>query len=323
VAFAYRRGWTHGLVALLFLPGLLAWAVMAFDRHVRLKRHPHAEPAKAWPILAAAIVGVVSHPAMDWLNNYGVRLLMPFDDRWFYGDALFIVDPWLWVLLGGGVMLARSRTRAAAAAWITGALAATFVLLTTPVVPFWPKAVWVAVVLGLVAVRVTLSPRFILRAAQTAAVLAAIYIAAMIAGSRAAERQVREIARARHWDVDRVAAMPVPALPLQRQVIAVTRGEYLFVPVTWTTGPAPGIEPMKASRGSYDPVVAAALEAPTVQGVRQWLRFPSFESLRRRDGTYRVVIRDARFAIGNRPGFGVVGMVDLDAQLKPLPAPRP
>ncbi len=30
---------------------------------------------------------------MDWLNSYGVRLLMPFSNRWFYGDALYIVDP--------------------------------------------------------------------------------------------------------------------------------------------------------------------------------------------------------------------------------------
>ena len=31
---------------------------------------------------------------------------MPFSDRWFYGDTLFIVDPWLWLILGGAVMLA-------------------------------------------------------------------------------------------------------------------------------------------------------------------------------------------------------------------------
>ena len=36
---------------------------------------------------------------MDLLNSYGVRLLMPFSDRWFYGDALYIVDPFLYVVL--------------------------------------------------------------------------------------------------------------------------------------------------------------------------------------------------------------------------------
>jgi len=38
-----------------------------------------------------------------------VRLLMPFSNRWFYGDAVFIVDPWLWLILGVGIWLARRR----------------------------------------------------------------------------------------------------------------------------------------------------------------------------------------------------------------------
>ena len=49
------------------------------------------------------------------LNSYGVRLLMPFSDRWFYGDALYIVDPWLYLLLGGwgvaGVACGEARAR--------------------------------------------------------------------------------------------------------------------------------------------------------------------------------------------------------------------
>jgi inner membrane protein len=36
-----------------------------------------------------------------------MRWLMPFSGRWFYGDTLFIVDPWLWLALGFGVMLSR------------------------------------------------------------------------------------------------------------------------------------------------------------------------------------------------------------------------
>ncbi|HEV8148826.1 MAG TPA: hypothetical protein VGP61_01435, partial [Gemmatimonadales bacterium] len=36
--------------------------------------------------------------------------------RWFYGDALFIVDPWLWLLLGGGIVLSRRGARRAGSA---------------------------------------------------------------------------------------------------------------------------------------------------------------------------------------------------------------
>jgi membrane-bound metal-dependent hydrolase YbcI (DUF457 family) len=31
----------------------------------------------------------LSHPALDFLNVYGVRWLMPFDATWFFGDVLY------------------------------------------------------------------------------------------------------------------------------------------------------------------------------------------------------------------------------------------
>jgi inner membrane protein len=49
------------------------------------------------------------HVFMDFLNSYGVRLLMPFSERWFYGDALYIVDPILYVLFGGALVLGRRK----------------------------------------------------------------------------------------------------------------------------------------------------------------------------------------------------------------------
>ncbi len=318
LAFAHRRGWTHGIAAVLILPGLLAWAVMAFDRHVRRRRRPDAPPADAWAILIASIVGVVSHPFLDWLNNYGVRLLMPFDDRWFYGDALFIADPWLWLLLGAGVVFA--WTSAVTSAILTSllGLVATMLLIGSPLVPLGAKIVWAAGIAGIVAIRRFVPSRHAVRVAQVAVALTAVYIGMMIAGSRIAERRVVDLARARQWNVDRVAAMPVPAQPFRRQVIAVSAADYLFVPMNWTASLDPATSPERVSRGAYDHVVAAALDAPGIQGVRRWLRFPSYQVTRRPDGTYQVIVRDARFAVGNRAGFGVVGMVDLDASLRPI-----
>jgi inner membrane protein len=31
------------------------------------------------------------------MNTYGVRFLEPLSHRWFYGDMIFIVDPWIWI----------------------------------------------------------------------------------------------------------------------------------------------------------------------------------------------------------------------------------
>jgi len=320
LAFAVRRGWTHGVLAMALLPVALTAAMLAVDR-LLARRHPDGPRARPGALLALSILGVLSHPFLDWLNTYGVRLLMPFSDRWFYGDTLFIVDPWLWLILGGAVMLAwTTQTRGIVTAAALGA-GTTAVMLAAPLVPEWACAVWLAglAIWALARVRVGDARRPAIATAALA--LASIYIALMYTGSRVAERQVRELARERGWAAGQVAAMPVPVEPLRRSVIVVLPDRYLFVPVTWTTGPAPGVEPTVVARGARDPAVEAALAAPFVQGVRAWLRFPSYEATPLPGGGTRVIIRDARFAIANRPGFGVIAIVDVDAARVPRPGP--
>lgn len=101
-AVAFRRGATHGIPALmvwsLVLPTLFAW--------LQRVRPLGSEQARVhWrQYLPIAALAVVSHPALDWLNTYGVRFLAPFSDRWFYGDAVFIVDPVMLAVLGTGVI---------------------------------------------------------------------------------------------------------------------------------------------------------------------------------------------------------------------------
>ena len=104
---AFRRGWTHGVLAQALLPILLTAAVVAVAR--RRPDRPGDPPVRPGQLLWLSYLGVIVHVLMDLLNNYGVRLLMPFDRRWFYGDVLFIVDPWLWLVLGAGIWLARRQ----------------------------------------------------------------------------------------------------------------------------------------------------------------------------------------------------------------------
>lgn len=104
---AFRRGWTHGVLADALLPPLLT-AVMMFvaSRRATTSGEPSLKPQQ---LLLLSYVGVILHVLMDLLNTYGVRLLMPFSQRWFYGDVLFIIDPWLWLALGTGVSLSVRR----------------------------------------------------------------------------------------------------------------------------------------------------------------------------------------------------------------------
>ena len=111
LAMSFRRGWTHGVLAQATLPIALTGAMLLYDRY-RKKSSPD-DRVNAGQILLLSYIGVLLHVFMDWTNSYGVRLLMPFSDRWFYGDALYIVDQWLYLTLGLGWWLARTRARPA------------------------------------------------------------------------------------------------------------------------------------------------------------------------------------------------------------------
>lgn len=104
-SLAMRRGITHGPIALVLLPLLLTLILVGFDRWQakRGKRPEGRAPVRPGWLFALSFVACLTHPAMDWLNNYGIRLLEPFSHQWFYGDTLFIIDVWLWAILIGGL----------------------------------------------------------------------------------------------------------------------------------------------------------------------------------------------------------------------------
>lgn len=98
----FRRGITHGPLAWVLLPLVLAGLLYGFDRW-QAKRGTRPEgrlPVSFKWLCLLSFIACLTHPALDWLNVYGIRLLEPFSSRWFYGDTLFIIDIWLWALLG-------------------------------------------------------------------------------------------------------------------------------------------------------------------------------------------------------------------------------
>jgi inner membrane protein len=110
---AFRRGITHGPPALLLLPLLLAGLLWGWDRwQTRSGRRPEGRlPVHFGWLYGLAFIGALSHPALDWMNVYGIRLLEPFSSRWFYGDVLFIIDIWLWLGMGLGLWLSLRREK--------------------------------------------------------------------------------------------------------------------------------------------------------------------------------------------------------------------
>lgn len=112
----FRRGITHGPLALLVLPVLLGAVMLAWDGW-RRTHNPHRPAVHRGWLLALAYIGTLSHLALDWLNNYGIRLLAPFSGQWFYGDSIFIIDVWLWVGMIAALWTSQSAERRGQANW--------------------------------------------------------------------------------------------------------------------------------------------------------------------------------------------------------------
>jgi inner membrane protein len=122
---AVHRGFIHGLGGLLVLP-ILVTAIFLLWERLRPGKEGRIRP---WAMLLVAFLGTLSHPLLDWMNTYGVRFLEPASHRWFYGDTLFIMDPWIWLMLIIGLEYSwraerQGRDWTRPALWACGALLA-------------------------------------------------------------------------------------------------------------------------------------------------------------------------------------------------------
>jgi inner membrane protein len=105
----HHRGYTHTIVGAMFGAALL-WGIIALLPKRRGDTGWQSADAR-W-ILALVLVSTMSHLLLDWTNSYGVHPFWPLDNHWHYGDSVFIVEPWLWVV-SVPTLVAASGRRAA------------------------------------------------------------------------------------------------------------------------------------------------------------------------------------------------------------------
>lgn len=322
-ALAHRRGLTHGIAAVFVLPLFIVPLLMAWDYRVRRVRDPVARPARPLVLYGLAAAAVALHLAFDWINNYGVRLLMPFDGRWFYGDALFVIDPWLWLLLGGVSFVAWSARRAALAAWAVLWLLLSWPVFTSELVGASVRALWVIGLIGLVVIRWRLGRQPAVGASDTdgvssgqaarlarwreglaraGVVLAAAYVLLAVAANGPARREVAATLASEGIGAPaQVMIAPVPGRPLAGFVVAETDAGYVLGDWHWRGQPRFTLRenalPVQLDRAE----VAAAAQARPARDFLAWSRFPYAEV--EVDGEVVLVhFRDARYA-GGRGGI--------------------
>jgi inner membrane protein len=234
---AFRRGWTHGIPALIVLPFLLTGAVVGFDRILR-RMGRAVLPSGVLPgeVLLLAVIAILTHPLLDTLNTYGVRWLMPVRGDWYYGDALFILDPWLWLVLGFGVVASSGR-RGARGLKTAGGRPARMAL----------------------------------------AVGTAYVAAMVVSGVAARSIARRELEALGGGPVERLMVGPRPLTPLVRQVVAARGERYQVGTFRWFARPhVQGLRSFPRPRPD-DPALAAARATTLGRRFLGWARFPTVQ----------------------------------------------
>src|SRR3989337_2222783 len=111
---AMHRGFTHGLVGgVLVMPPLLAGLLWLLDRWQvrRGAAFKNGLEMRFGRLLGLCYIGAASHPLLDLLTTYSVQLLSPLSRTWYHADALFIIDLWLWLLLGLTIFWSKRREK--------------------------------------------------------------------------------------------------------------------------------------------------------------------------------------------------------------------
>lgn len=303
-SLAFRRGWTHGVLAWFVLPVVITTIMLLYDssrrRRQALRGLAPGAPARAGPLLGLAFLGVLTHPALDWLNTYGVRFFSPFSERWYYGDALFIVDPWLWLMLGGGACLALARSGGSIVLWLLLAVLASLPVLLVSFVPPAARIVWLSGI-ALVALLRLRGARE--GPARVGLGLAAIYVAGMVAASRSAERAIRLNVQS-ITPPNAVMFQPAPADPLRGEYVFAEAELYRVGTYDWLQNRRVQQPHRQIARSSGGLEVYVALETPRARNFLVWARFPYVES-RDSANVAVVFVGDARYP-DERRGIGGV-----------------
>lgn len=207
----HHRGHTHTIVGLAGLAACIGLVTMI----PVLRRLWQPSAARYWTLIFAALA---SHLIADAWNSYGVHPFWPLDNRWFYGDAIYILEPWLWTLLGVSVVM---NTRSHRGRLIVSAL---LVIAMSAVV--WMGMVSAIALVPLVVAGALLVARLRARPPRVRAWASLTLAALFVVSSATVSRGMRDaatlsLAKPPHRHLVDVVLNPRPANPLCWTALAI------------------------------------------------------------------------------------------------------
>ena len=311
-ALLHHRGHTHTVVGIAVL-GLAMAAVCALPP---IRATVDAWRNRLWLLIG---LGLASHLVLDFWNSYGVHPFWPVTSRWFYGDAVYILEPWLWALLG---VAATMNTRKRVGRVLLGGFVAVLLAFGTwtHVIPLPSLAslLLVCAVFVGIAWRWTKPRRSAVALALGALFVVGVFALREMARGEVATAPAEPAVRLRGVQSDGVAApapsrrkvdlvlSSQPANPLCWNVLSITTDERVIV-YMMTRGTVALIVPNACGAPREQTVEWDATQMQSVARLRElyandcwvraWLQFGRAPELKGN------VISDLRYSSPDRPNF--------------------
>lgn len=280
----HHRGITHSIAGTIVLAFALPLIFYLADLLItRLRKRPPNVRLRG--LLIASLVVTATHPLMDWTNNYGVRPLLPWNSKWFYGDFVFIIDPVLWLTLGGAAFMLTATNKKKMAVWLLLAGVLTFLVFFGPTDrgglanATILRVVWIiALVVLVILFWKQAGQRWGAKLGIAAFVVILVYMSGLAIMQQKALHQARReaamIAVDNSEQVLNVAAMPVLANPFNWLCVVETdKASYKFsLALAGSRGRRNEVRYERPE--SFDPLISQAKSDPRTSVFLDFARFP-------------------------------------------------
>jgi len=281
----YHRGITHSILGAFVLALALPLTFYLGGRVIaRIRGRQPGIRLKG--LMIASLLVTATHPFMDWTNNYGIRPFLPWSSQWFYGDFIFVIDPFLWMILGGACFLLTSKSKLQLSIWFLLALPLTYLVLTVPGQrgfdhPMVLRSIWMIVLIGLlVSYKLGAAQRWGRRIAFAALVAVPLYWVSMASlhwfAVHEASIQAKTIVSQHGESVTDVAAMAALANPFQWSCVVETESAAYQFDLSLAGGQGAPSQLVRHERAdtSDSPAVEEAWQDERARILLEFARFP-------------------------------------------------